>query len=71
MFKKKILKAFEKLFGLSQLIHDATRVTVQKSTLIDLCLTNMKNISHSGTICYFLSDHFLVFVVRKKQKMKK
>lgn len=32
----KLLKAFEKQFGLSQLIQSATRVTAQKGTLIDL-----------------------------------
>lgn len=43
-------------------------MTIQKSTLIDVCLTDMKNISHSGTISYFLSDHSPIFVIKKKQK---
>lgn len=66
----KLLKVLEKQFGLNQLIKEPTRVTDQKTT-IDLCLTNMENISHSCTLCYFLSDHFLIFVVKKKQKLEK
>lgn len=54
----KLLKSFEKQFGLSQVINEPTRVTLQRETLIDLWLTNMKNISCSGAIYYFLSDHF-------------
>lgn len=67
----KLLKSLEKQFGLTQTIETATRVTLQKGTLIDLCLTNMRNISHSGTVCYFLSDHFPIFVIKKKLKTEK
>lgn len=67
----KTLKSFEKQFGLSQTIKTATRVTRQKSTLIDLCLTNLNHIADSGTVCYFLSDHFPTFIIKKKPKMEK
>lgn len=66
----KLLKSLEKQFGLLQVINEPTRVTLQKDTLIDLCLTNMKNISCSGAIHYFLSDHFPIFVIKKKQKIE-
>lgn len=62
----KLLKALEKQVGLTQIIKEATGVTLQKSTLIDICLTNMSNISHSGIICYLMSDHFPIFIVKKK-----
>lgn len=67
----KLLKTLEKQLGLTQVISEATRVTLDKSTLIDLCLTNMNNLSHSGVIHYFLSDHFPIFVVKKKLKLEK
>lgn len=66
----KLLKNLEKMYGLSHVIQEPTRVTLQKSTLIDLCLTNMKNMSHSGVVYYFLSDHFPIFVVKKKTKIR-
>lgn len=67
----KSLNNLGKQFGLVQLIKDATRVTLQKSTLIDICFTNMENIAHSGIISYFLSDHFPIFVIKKKQKAER
>lgn len=67
----KLLKGLEKQLSLTQIIETPTGVTLEKETLIDLCLTNMKNISCCGTVPYFLSDHFPIFVIKKKKKMKK
>lgn len=61
----KSLKTLEKQFGLIQTIKSATRVTLQKSMLIDLCMTNMRHISHSDILSYFLSDHFPIFIIKK------
>lgn len=46
----RLMKGIEKQFGLSQVIVGPTRVTPQKDTLIDLCLTNMKNLSCCGVL---------------------
>lgn len=64
----KSLKGLEKQYGLSQVIGDPTRVTLNNETLIDLCLTNMKNQAGSGIIPYFLSDHFPIYIIKKKPK---
>ena len=54
------------LYQLDQLINKPTRETNKSSTLIDLVLTNMKeNISESGVIHLGMSDHSLVYAVRK------
>lgn len=49
----KLIKGLEKQFGLTQVITEPTRLTLHKKSLIDLCLTNMKNLSCSGVIYYF------------------
>ena len=54
------------LYQSDQLINKPTRETKKSSTLIDLVLTNMKeNISESGVIHLGMSDHSLVYAVRK------
>lgn len=67
----KLLKGLEKQFGLTQIIEHPTRVTLQKTSLIDLCLTNTLNISNHGTLTYFLSDHFPIYLVKKTKKQEK
>ena len=54
------------LYQIAQLINEPTRVTGTSATLIDLILTNKpENISCSGVIHFGISDHSLVFAVRK------
>ena len=54
------------LYQLDQLINKPTKVTKKLSTLIDLVLTTMKeNISASGVIHVGMSNHSLVYAVRK------
>ena len=54
------------LYQMDQLINKPTRVTKKSSTLIDLVLATMKeNISASGVIHVRMSDHSLVYAVRK------
>ena len=54
------------LFGLQQLIATATRETISSSTLIDHVATNNKsNIVISGVHPLGLSDHYLVYCIRK------
>lgn len=54
------------LYNLEQLIKEPTRITNTSSTLIDLIFTNQpNNISNSGVIDLGMSDHSLIYAVRK------
>ena len=54
------------LYQIDQLIDKPIRVTKTSATLIDLVLTNTKdNISASGAIHLGISDHSLIYAVRK------
>lgn len=54
------------LYQIEQLINEPTRVTPTSAALIDLILTNKpEEISQSGVIHLGISDHSLVFAVRK------
>ena len=58
---------FCSLHGLKQLITTPTRITENKSSLLDHVLTNTHaNIPQSGVIEVGLSDHQLIFTTRKK-----
>ena len=62
---KKLNSLFE-LYQLSQLIDEPTRITMTTSSLIDHIITNTpEKISHSGVIHTGISDHSLVFAIRK------
>ena len=54
------------LYNLEQLIKEPTRVTSTSSSLIDLIFTNQSsNISNSGVIDLGMSDHSLIYAVKK------
>ena len=54
------------LYQLEQLINEPTTVTKTSASLIDLVFTNKrKNISHSGVIHLGISDHSMIYAVRK------
>ena len=54
------------LVGMTQLIKKSTRVTLDSSTLIDhIATTNCNNIADSGVLEINLSDHYLVYCIRK------
>ena len=54
------------VYQLEQLINEPTRVTRTSATLINLIFTNKKeNIVKSGVIHLGISDHSLIFAVRK------
>ena len=53
-------------FRLEQVIKEATRETTETSTLIDhVAVSNINHIVESGVYKVALSDHYLVFAVRK------
>jgi hypothetical protein len=54
------------IYGIEQLINESTRITATTSTLTDLCLTNTpSNVAKSGVIHLSISDHSLVYMIRK------
>ncbi len=60
------LQFFSSLYQFDQLIDEPTRITGTSATLIDLILTNKEeNISKSGVIHLGLSDHSMIFAIRK------
>ena len=63
------IKSLYELYQLSQLIQEATRVTM---TLIDHIITNTpEKVSDSGVIHTGISDHSLVFAIKKISVIKK
>ena len=60
------LQFISSVYQLEQLIKEPTRVTKSSATTIDLILTNMvDNIATSGVIHLGISDHSLIYAVRK------
>lgn len=60
------LTSIFELYGLSQMINDATRVTPTTRTLIDLCLTSTpEKVTNSGVHHLGISDHSLVYMTQK------
>ena len=66
---RKLIKDLEKTFGLKQLIHLPTR-PLYSTAIIDLILTNTKEIGASGILDFNISDHSPVFIQRKRIKIK-
>ena len=66
------LKSNMEVVGLPQVIDQATRYSaLNKPTLIDHLYTKSTTISHSGTFSLNISDHELIFIIRKKHKILK
>ena len=62
----KKIKSLYELYQLTQLIDEAARITPTTTSLIDHIVTNMpEKISDSGVIHTGISDHSLVFAIRK------
>ena len=68
----KKLNSLHELYQLSQLIDEPTRITMTRSSLIDHIITNtLEKNSHSGVIHTGISDHSLVFAIRKIRIIQK
>ena len=64
----KRLKEIYQSFGLTQLISEPTRETENTSTLIDhIAVSNTSNIVESGVVKTAISDHYLIYSLRKYQ----
>ena len=67
----KQLKALLRQENLTQLINQPTRVTQYSKTLLDIIITNYPhNIRECGVLSLRLSDHDMVFCIRKLNWMK-
>ena len=61
-----LLNSFSELFQLEQLIKEPTRCNENSQTLIDVILTNTpERVVTSGVLHLGISDHSLIYVVRK------
>ena len=64
------IRNFETKYNISQIIKTVTRTTELTATILDWIYVSSKYISTSGTLNHNLSDHFPVFIVRKKERNK-
>ena len=68
----KKLNSLYQLYQLFQLIEEPTRITMKSSSLIDHFVTNTpEKISHSGVIHTGISDHSIIFAIRKTGNIEK
>lgn len=66
----KLREIFED-FWLTQIIDSVTRKTARQETMIDLIFTDLRFIHESGVIEMSLSDHYLTFITKKKERNNK
>ena len=59
------LKQLSWTYQFQQLINEPTRITPNSSTLIDIILSNEPSTLKSGVVHMGLSDHSMVYAVRK------
>lgn len=52
--------------NLKQIIEHPTRITFNKTSLIDVILTNIKNLAYNGCININVSNHLPVFIIKKR-----
>ena len=64
---RKLLKEFETMTGLKQIIDQPPRYA-RNNTTIDLIFTNSEHISNRGTLNLNISDHEIIYITRKKKK---
>lgn len=66
----KQLLRIEREFNLSQHIKTCTRATATTDSLIDHIYTNIAEVIVAGTIKITLSDHYMTYIIIKKQQVK-
>ena len=62
---------FENSNNLAQMIKGTTRVTRDSNSLLDLILTDDRDVSESGILEHMISDHQPIFAVKKKGRNTK
>ena len=63
-----IITQFETYHQLQQMINKPTRYSEKAQTTIDLAFTNIKYCTGSGVINYNISDHKLIYILKKKPR---
>ena len=58
-------------FGLKNYIDIPTRITANSNTILDVILTNIRNVDSWGVLNYNISDHNPVFLIKKRKKSAK
>ena len=53
-------------FGLKNYIDKPTRSTLNTSSVLDIILTNIKNVNSYGVLNYNISDHNPVFIIKRR-----
>jgi len=61
--------SFMEMFSLNQLIDDSTRITDSCKGVIDLIhVSDSEKVSQNDTIPFYLSDHQVIYCIRKSKK---
>lgn len=55
-------------YTLYNYVNVPTRVTPSNATLLDICTSNCKHIIASGVVTYGLSDHYLLYCIKKRER---
>lgn len=63
------IRELELEFGVEQKILMPTRCSLNKSSLIDIILTNMNNVMACGCLDVSMSDHYPTFLIKKRKKI--
>ena len=67
----KKLFSFSRMFGLTQMIDSATRITCNSSSILNLIFTSVvDNITQSGVLAVGISDHLVIYCTRKVTRVK-
>ena len=62
------LRLFEAEHQLIQMIKEPTRYSARSHTTIDLAFTNIKYCTGAGVLNYNISDHKLIYIIKKKPR---
>ena len=66
LFSTRKLNEILELYQMHQLINNPTRVTEFTKSLMDVCITsNPENIIYSGVLHLGISDHSLIYAIRR------
>lgn len=66
----KQIKKIEREFNLEQHIKETTCAATTSDSLIDHIYSNISDVTHSGVIQTTISDHYMTYVIIKKQPVK-
>lgn len=62
----KMITEIQDEFSLYSYITTATRITSNRESLLDIILANLQNVHSAGCVNFAISDHFPVYLIKKK-----